>query len=432
MQTKIEDLPKSKIKIHFELNSKEFLPYFEIAAREISKTIDVPGFRRGKAPRNIIEEKVGKDRLYEEAAMAALNKLFTQTVTEKKIKILGMPQADLNLPLLKDKGDFAANIEVAVFPEITLPDWKKIAKEEKLNKVTVSEKEVEDSLLWLRKSRAKYSRKLEPAVKGDAATLDYEIRSGGIQVENGQVKDEKIVLGENKLLPDFEKNIMGMSEGEEKSFSVVAPSDFWKEDLRGKSLDFKTKLKELFRVEIPELNDEFAKSLGKYEKVEDVTKNIKDGIKMEKEEKEKRRWQNAVFAEISKQAKIEVPEVLIEEQRDKMLEDLKRVVEQQMGLEFKKYLEQTKKTEEEIKKDFWKEAEMKVRAFLCIYEIAGKEEIKVTEKEVEEEAQKNLQAYPDLINQIKNDKQSEENFKNFIREKILEKKVINQLDKARE
>jgi trigger factor len=430
MDVKVEDLPGSKVKISLKLSGEELSPYLVKAAKELSKTIDIPGFRKGKAPKKIIEEKVGKDKILEEAAKEVLNEKFPKIVTEKKIKVLGPPQAKIDFPKTKETGEFSAEIEVGIFPKIKLADWKKIAKEEKVGKTKVEDKEIEDSLSWLQKSRAKRIRKFKPAANGDEVLVDYEIRSGGVKVENGDVRDQRLIIGEKKLLPEFEKNLLGMDEGQEKSFSVICPSNFWKKELRGKPLDFKVKMREIFKIELPELNDEFVKSLGDFKDLKAVKENVTKGIKMEKKEAEEKKWQNKVFDKVAKQSEIEVPEILVHEQRDRMVEDLKNTAEGQMGLSFGDYLSQIKKTEDDLKKDFMPEAEKRVKIFLCIYEIADKEKIKVEKKDVEKEIEKNMQKHPQLLEEIKKT-QGEEDFKNFIREKILEKKVIELITKAR-
>ncbi|MDD5552042.1 MAG: trigger factor [Candidatus Pacebacteria bacterium] len=430
MDVDIEDLSGSKVKINLRLSGEEFSPYLVRAAKELSKTINIPGFRPGKAPQKIIEEKIGKGKITEEAAKIALNENFPKIVSEKKIKILGPPQAKIDFPKIEETGEFKADIETAVFPEVKLDNWRRIAREEKLKEIKIEQKEIEDALSWLQKSRAKRIRKFKPAAKGDEVTIDYKIRSEGVRVENGDIKDQKIIIGEGKLIPDFEKNLLGLSEGEEKNFSVMCPSNFWKKELRGKNLDFKVKLKEIFRIELPELNDDFVKSLGDFKDKKSLKDNIKEGIKAEKEAAEEKRWQGAVLDKIAKNSQIEVPEILVKEQRDRMLDDLKKTVEEQMGLPFNTYLSQVKKTEEDLKKEFIPEAKKRVKIFLCIYDIAERENIMVQDEEVEKEIEETEKKYPQLLGDIKN-KQSEEDFRNFIREKILEKKVMNLLKEAR-
>ncbi len=431
MDIKVEKLPKSKIKIILELSSEEFSPYFDIASKKLSEEVEIPGFRKGKAPRKLVEEKVGKEKIMEEAVNIVLDEKFKEIIREKKLKIIGAPQAKVDFEKIKNNGSFFAQIEAFVLPEIKLADWKKITKEEERKEVKVEDKEIKDSLLWLQKSRAKKIRKFEKAEKGDEVLIDYEIRRGGVLVENGILTNQKLIIGENRLLPDFEKELIGMREGEEKSFSIVCPDNFWKKDLRGKPLDFKVKMKEIFKVELPELNDDFAKSLGKFENLEGLKKSIKEGILIEKEEEEERKWQAKVFDRIAKESEMEVPEILIFEQRDRMIDDLKNTIENEMGLSFNDYLSQLKKTEEELKEDFLKEAERRVRVYLCLYEIAEKENIKVGEEELKREIEAISNNYPQLFEDIRKTK-SKEDFENFVKEKILEKKVLFLLRQTRD
>jgi len=214
-----------------------------------------------------------------------------------------------------------------------------------------------------------------------------------------------------------------MAENEEKEFSLIAPPDFWQKEFRGKPLDFKVKMKGVFQVEMPEINDEFAQSLGKFKNKEELEKSISEGIFAEKEDKEKARWQTAVLEKIASEAKIDLPDILIEEERDAMIEDLKRRIEG-MGLSFENYLLQIKKSLEDFKKDFLPEAEKRVKILLCIYEIAKNENIKVEEREIEEEINKILKQHPEMVDEIKAE---EENLKNYLREQILQRKVLNLL-----
>ncbi len=429
MQVKIEDLPKSKIKIKIHLSGEEFSPYLDIASKEISKNLNIPGFRPGKAPRKLVEEKVGKDRIMEEAANIALNKIFPKISKEKNINIIGQPQAQIDFQKIRESGDFSCEVEATILPKIELPDWRKIAKETERKAIKVEDKEVKEAIFWLQKSRAKFSRKLTSALKGDQIDIDYEIRHNGLKIENGDVKNQKIIIGENRLLPEFEKNLIGLKEGDIKNFSLKCPENFWKKDLQNKLLDFTVKVNGVFKVEIPELNNDFAKSLGNFSDVKKLEDNIKNGIKIEKEESEKRRWQESVLENIAKEAEIEVPEILIEEQKNQMLENLRNTVEEQVGISFEEHLARLKKTKEELEKEILKDAETKVRIFLCLYEIAKKEKIEVKEEELNRELKQIENNYPQMIQEVKRN-QGEEGFKNFIKEKILEKKVVKLIYQA--
>jgi len=426
MEVQIENLPKSKIKIKLGLTGEEFSPYLLKATENLAKTLNLPGFRPGKVPAEIAKEKLNESDILEEAANIALNDTFPKIVEEKKLRVLGRPQAKIEKI---SRQEFEASIEVSLFPKIELPDWKKIAKEESQEEIKIEEKEVEDALSYLQKSRAKYIKVFEPAAKGKQVEVDYEIRNAGVKIENGDIRGQKFILGENSkeggsiFIPGFEEKLLGMRENEEKEFSLMAPSNFWQKELQGKPLDFKVKMKGVFKVDTPEMNDEFARSMGKFKDKEDLQKNISEGILEEKRQGEKIRWQSAVLGKIAKESKIDLPDILIEEERDAMIDDLKKRIEQ-MGLSFEQYLLHLKKSIDDLKKELLPEAEKRVRMLLCIYEIAKKENIKIEEKEIEEEINKILKQHPEMAGEIMS---QEETLKSYLREQILQKKVVDLL-----
>ena len=428
MQVDITKLPKSKIQIKIKLSGEEFSPYLIEAIKEISKNLDISGFRPGKVPLEVAKEKISEEQILEEAANIALNKKFSKIVQDRKLKILGSPKAEIKKI---SREEFESLIEVAIFPEAELPDYKKIAKTEPKNKVNIKSEEVKDSLSRLQKSRAKYVRVSRPAEKGDQIEIDYEIRSGGVKIGNGDIKNQKIILGENSggeqketFIPGFEKNLISMKEKEEKEFSIHVPSDFWKKELQRKLLDFRVKMTGVFKIELLEINDEFAVSLGEFKNLKSLENSILEGIKAEKENEEKIRWQNSVLEKISKESKIELPDILVEKERDRMLEEFKKRTGD-MGLSFETYLLHLKKTIEDLKNDFLSEAEKKVRILLCIYKISEEENIKAEEKEIEEEMNKIIKKSPELTRKI----QDQKNFKSYLEESIMQKKTISFLQK---
>lgn len=422
MDTKIEKLPKSKLKIQIGLSSEEFSPYLVMAEKEISKTLNVSGFRPGKIPAEMVEKHAGTERILEQASEIAINKVFAKVVEEKKLNILGKPKAKIEKI---SKEILETSIEVEVFPQIRLADWKKITETEPQKKVKIEEKEIAKLLENLQKSRAKYIKSLEPVKLGNQIEIDYEIRNGAVKVENGDIKNQKFILGEGKLIPKFEENLIGMKEGEEKKFSLAAPSNFWKKELQGKLLNFKVKMKEVFRVELPEVNDKWACSLEGIKNLEDLKRNLQKGIRIEKETAEKKRWQGIIFEKISQKSEIELPDILVIKERDQMIEVLKKKTEE-MGLSFEAYLSQLKKSLEELKKDFLIEAEKRVRIFLCMYEVAKMEKINVNDEEVEKEIDIIVKKYPNLDSRFGD--QEKENLKNYVRENILQRKVMERVE----
>ena len=424
MSFHLTKLPKSKVRIRIELSSEEFSPYLNMAAKEISKKMDIPGFRRGYAPLEIIEQRVSEE-LLDKAAEIAFNKTFLKIVEKNNLKPLGRPLA--RIEKLSKQG-LTGTIEVAVFPEVKLPDYKQIAKKINKRKITVEEKEINDVILSLQKSRAKYIRSSKPVENGDQVEIDCEVRSQGVKLENGEIKGQRFIVDDSWIergkrslfIPGFEENIKGMRENEEKTFSLAAPKDFWRKELQGKLLEFRVKVKRVFKVELPELNDEFAQSFGNFKNLEELKKAILKEIKEQKEKEEKERWGNEVLKKISEEAEIEVPDILIEKQRDQMIEEIKKQLEG-LNLSFETYLSHLKMTMEEFKNKLLAQSEEKVRILLCLGEIGKKENIKVTENEIKEQMDNILKRYPNLT------PDQQENLKNYLKEIIFQKKVVERL-----
>ncbi|MFH0987622.1 MAG: trigger factor [Patescibacteria group bacterium] len=422
MEVKVTELPKSRVEIKVRLSGEEFSPYFTIGSREVSKTLNIPGFRSGKAPEKIVEEKVGTARILEEAANIAINTVFPKIVGDRKLEILGNPKAEIQK---LSREELEALIKVPVFPRVQLPSWKEIARSEPRKKIELGEGEESESLKYLQKSRAKIFRKSAPAERGDFICIDYEIRKNGVKIEQGDIKEQKFILGEGRLLPGFEEKLIGCKEKEERFFSLQSPADFWKKELKGAKLEFKVKMRDVFRMELPLVNDEFAKSLGKFENLSQFKKSLREGIKSEKEGAEKKRWELAVLDKIAKGAKMDVPDVLIENERDQMMDNLRIRVEE-TGISLQDYLTHLKKSEEQLRKDFLPEAEKRVRIFVSLYQITREEKIEVNEKEINQKIKELLLKNPHLGKELQ-DKAKEVNLKNYLKENILQGKVIELL-----
>jgi len=435
MKSEIKDIEKTKKEISVDVSKEEFAPYIEQAAKKLSKNLQIPGFRPGHIPFGIIKENIGIENILEEAVSKASNDFFLKAVKEGNLTIVGTPQG--RIEKLSEDG-FSLSAQVEVLDEVILPDYKKIAKETSMKEVSVSEEEVKETLQSLQKSRAKFKKVLREAKKGDFVVIDGEIRFGNAKIENGDIKDQSFILFDekNKFIPGFEEQILGMREGEEKSFSLMAPSNFWKKELQGKPLDIKIKLKELFELELPEINDEFAKNLGNFQNKDDLEKSIREGIKIEKEDEEKQKWRMKVLEKISENTIVDIPRVLIDREKDVMIEDFKQNIER-TGIPFDQYLEGLGKTVDDLKKDWEEDAKKRVKMMLAINEIFQKENIKVEEKEIEEKTNEFLKRYQ-KIEDVGKDIQSQElgeegldpeKLKMYIEDNLRVEKVFELLEK---
>ena len=271
----------------------------------------------------------------------------------------------------------------------------------KKHELKVEEKEKENALHYIQNSRTKLITTNKPAEKGNRMEIDLEVRCGGVKVENGESKNHPLILGEGQFLPDFEKNITGMKAGEEKEFSLKVPEEWSDKRVAGKNLDFKVKVNLVQERQIPEMNDEFAQSLGNFKSWDDFKKSVEEGLLQEKELMEKQRIRLELIEQVADNSKIEVPEALVESELESMINEFKLSITQ-FGLDFDTYLAQIKSNLEDLKKNWKAQAEKRAKIGLCIKAIADKEKIIPTAQEIEEKMNQELMRYPD-IEKVKKD-----------------------------
>jgi len=421
MNFSIKRLPKSQIEISVEVSKESFGEYFNKAILELGKNIEAKGFRTGKVPKEIIESKLDKNRILQTAAQIAVEesykKIVAQLANENKVEIISQPKVEvLKLAL---GNPFVFKCKVSILPEIDLPDYKKITSKIKKNDVSVKEKEVEDSLVFLQKSRAKFTPLQKPAQKEDFVEVEYE----SPQINSSKKITDKFVLGKGRFIPGFEEKLIGMKMGEEKEFTLPFPQNSFKKDLAGKEVDFKVKLVAVQKMELPEVNDEFARSLGEFKDLPSLKENVKEGLKKEKEAEETQRFYNKVLEEVAQNAKFETPEVLIEIERENLFKDLKEKINKNLKISFEEYLTSIKQSEKQFRESFQKEAEKRVKNFLVLKEIGKREKITVVEEEIVEEMNKALKNYK----KTEIEKVDTPELKEYIKGVIYNKKVFQRL-----
>jgi len=390
MKVGITKLTKSEMELKIEVPAQEWQEFLDTAAKELSRDLKIEGFRPGFAPLKMVEEKIGIARILEEAAEHCIQKCYVKAILENNIEAIGQPEISV-LKLAKDNPlEFKA--KVAVMPEIKLPDYKKIVAKIERKKISVQEKEVEDALAWVQKSRAKLTLKLGSCETGDWVEIEYS----SPQIENNKKTEDGFVLGEGKMLPGFEENLAGMAENEDKKFILPFPKNHFSKDLADKEVEFQVKLKSIKKLELPEITDEFAKGMGDFSDLAGLKKSLEEGIGLEKENAESQRVRSVILEKIAENSQIEIPKILIDKEQNRMLEDLKQNLSQKFGTALEDYLTRIKKTEKEVMDSFFSEAEKRIKNSLVLKEVSKKEDIKVLEEEVKTETQKFLIKYPDL------------------------------------
>jgi trigger factor len=380
MKVDKKNLDKSQIEFTFELTAEEFKEHSDHALEHLKSHVKVDGFRQGKAPDKIVEDKIKPEALLMEAGDHAVQHVYSDYIRENKIEAVGHPEVQIKK--IAKGSEFVFTAVVTVIPEVELPDYKKIASAIKKQDISVTEQEVQDSLNYLQKSRAKMSLKNDIAQRGDFIEIEYSCNL----VNDGKQTKDQFILGEGGMIKGFEENLVGMKAGEEKTFTIKFPE---KSPLAGKDGEFKVKIISVHKMELPEINDEFAKQLGAFDTLVALKQNMKEGLVQEKQEQEKQRRRAEILTKIAEKTKIEMPESMVEYEQQRLLEDLKnRIAQTIKNITFEQYLASVKKTEQEVKDTYKKEAEKRLRGFLVLRQLGKAENIQVSDAEVEEEIKK--------------------------------------------
>ena len=387
MEVKQKKLEKSQIELEFELTDEEFKHFIGHALEHLKEHVKIDGFRQGKAPASMVEDKIKPEALLMEAGDIAVRETYFNYIKENKLEPVGNP--DVSIVKIAQGSPFIFKAVITVLPEVELPDYKEIAKAVKGKEITVTEEEVQDSLNYIQKTRAKFTLKNEPAEKKDFVEIKYQNKD----INEGKEVDDKFILGEGGFMPGFEDAMVGMKAGEEKETIVKFPEAAPRKDLAGKEATFKIKMISVQKMELPEINDDFAKQLGSFDTLVALKANMKEGIVAEKTEAEKQRVRGEILEKIAEKAKFEMPEAMVEYEKDRLLEDLKNRISTSIKISFEEYLASIKQTEEQVKATYQKEAEKRLRGFLVLRELGKKENIEVSEKEVEEEVAKSVKNY---------------------------------------
>jgi len=380
MKYEIKEAGATKKKVEIEVSAEDFNNYYSQTLKKISSDAEIPGFRKGKVPENMVENRVTKEGVLSEAAEIAIRESWARFLAESKEEAISQPQVEV-IKIAKDNPlIFIAEFEI--LPEIKLPklDLAKVEKKE----VEVTDQEVEDTIKWIQQSRAKYSEKISEAEDGDLVEFTFSC----LDIENDPEKKDRIVLGKGHYIEGLEDTLRGMKREEVGEFETRHP-----QENKDKKIKISVKVDSVKKVEIPEVNDEWAKGLG-FNTVEEFKKDIKEGIKKDKEVAEIQRVGEESIKKLIEKTEIEVPKTLIKREQDFMLNNIKERCLSELKISFEEYLKQVKKTEEEITKELEKIAKEKVKGFLVLHQIVKDERIEVTEEEISQKIEEMLNQYP--------------------------------------
>lgn len=386
-------LKNSQVELMVNLDKADLFSYTTEAEKELVKEIKIDGFRPGKAPKEIIRKKVGEQVIKEEALNLAVQSSLAKALVEQKLDVLD--QSDFKIKE-NSAEQLIFTVNLLVMPEVKLGEYKELSI--KRNIVAVTEAEIDAVIDDIAKSRTILKDINGPAKMGDRVEIDFEIKDPSMGsgqaaiIEGGKSENHPVVLGEDKFVPGFEAQIVGLKLGEKKNFSLKVPEDYYQKSIAGKDIDFEVVIKKMQEVTVPKVDDELAKSLGQFTSRADLEANIRSGLVMEKETKEKERIRLAILKELASRAEIDVPAVLIDKRLDSMMQGFDNELHQK-GMELGFYLAQMKKTQDDLRREWRKQAEEQVKFELIVKTISKNEHINVSEEEADQELQVVLQQY---------------------------------------
>ena len=380
---KVTKLPKSQVRCEVTVPAEEVSRAMQRAARRLGETLEVKGFRKGKAPDEVVRREVGDARLLQEASFLVMEETYARITKEFELKVAGQPKVEIMK--IAPGNPLVFVITAAVWPEVALADYRSVARAllKERTPVEVKEDEVHRALEWLRQSRRKETLVQRPAQKGDAVEVNFESRVHGVRIEGGESRNHPFVLGLSKFASGFDEQVEGMRQAEEKEFSLDIPTDHGRKEMRGKRVDFKVKLLAVREAAVPALNDAFAQSLGTFESAAALKENVREGLHREKEMQEREAFRKKLAEAIARESRAEIADILVAQEADKMLTDLESGLSEH-GLELESYLSTMKKSVDDVRKDFRAQGEMRVKIALVLAEIAKKEQVSVSDEELTE------------------------------------------------
>ncbi|MCI8309578.1 MAG: trigger factor [Clostridia bacterium] len=437
MSVKIEKTENNnEVKLNFTVEAKEFEKSMNKVFKQNAKYFSIPGFRKGKAPMNIVEKFYGSEIFYEDAFNDVFANVYEEAIKENNIEVVTRPNVDVKV---MEKGkDLEFVVTVGIKPEVKLGKYKGVEIEKVEYKVT--EKDIEEELSKMQERNARLVSVTDRAVEtGDTTVIDFEGFCNGEAFDGGKAENHELVIGSNTFIPGFEDQVIGMKIDEEKDINVKFPDEYFSKDLAGKDAIFKVKLHEIKVKELPKLDDEFAKDVSEF----DTLAELKDDLKNKKEESNNEKAKNemeesAVNAAVDC-SEVEISDGMIEIELDNMVQDMDRRLSYQ-GIKFEQYLKMIGKTMADFRKESTETATKSIKMRLVLEAVYEDSKLEVSEEEIKNRVAELVATYgrkeeditsnEELMKQLKNGIQTEKAVKFLVdNAKVVAKKENSKKDK---
>ena len=386
---KSEKTEKSVYTLEFSVEKETFDKAVSNAYRKQVGKITVPGFRKGKAPRNVIEKMYGKGFFYEDAINEVLPDAFDAALKESKLDMVGQPEFDV---VSIDENGVVLSAKVAVKPNVKIDGYFGIEAEKKVSEVTDEEIEREINTVRERNSREIEITDETPAVLNDVCTIDYEGSVDGVPFDGGKGEGYPLKLGSGNFIPGFEDQIVGHKVGETFDVNVTFPEEYHAAELAGKAAVFKTTIHKIAHIELPELDDDFAKDVSEFDTMDEYRADVKAKIEKRHADEADRNFENAILDALIEKVEADIPEQMFIAETENFVRDYDNNLRMQ-GLDLKTYFQYTGMTLEALREQLRPQAEKQVKLRLALEAIAKKEKLKVTKKDTDAEFKRIAEMY---------------------------------------
>ena len=390
MSLQVEKLEKNMAKLTIEVPAEEFEKAIETAYQKNKGKINVQGFRKGKAPRKMIEKMYGASIFYEEAANSIIPTAYDKALGEcEDLEIVSQPEIDVTQ--IESGKNFIFTAEVALKPEVTLGDYKGIEVEKA--DITVTDEEVDAEINKERENSARVITVEDRAVAdGDIATIDFEGFIDGEAFEGGKGENYELTIGSHSFIDTFEEQLIGKNAGDEVEVNVTFPEEYHAPDLAGKPAVFKVKINGIQAKELPELDDDFAQDVSEFDTMAEYKEDVKKKLEEKKKTEADNAKEEAVVAQIVENATMEIPDAMLDTQVRQMVSDFAQRLQMQ-GLSFEQYMQFTGATPEQLLEQMRPQAKERIESRLVLEAVVKAENIEATEEEFKEEMEKMAKMY---------------------------------------
>lgn len=382
MSTTVEKISSNKVKLSFDIDAAQFDAAMDKAYIKVRGQVTIPGFRKGRAPRKMIENMYGGEGVfYDEAFELIFDEVYGPAIDENKLEVVDRPQVDIQQ--IGTGKNLQFTCEVFVKPDVTLGEYKGV--EVKREHTLVTEDEVNAEIEKERnKQAAEVSVDNRAVAEGDTVNLDYSGSVDGVKFAGGTAEAQTLKIGSHTFIPGFEEQMVGMNIGEEKDLEVTFPQEYHAEELAGKKAVFHVKVNGITETQLPALDDDFAKDISEFDTLDEYKADVRAKLEAQAAERDNNAFTNAVIEKVMENATVEIPEAMVERQIDSMVRNFEARLAQQ-GLKLADFIKYTGQDEKSVRNQYREQAEKSVRANLVLEAVENAENFEATEEEIDAE-----------------------------------------------